>query len=287
MADKPLTYMDYVKAAFNHRTHVPWLGFMPFNKILLGGCIILGFGNPAFWLLGLGLEVGFLSWLSGNPRFQAVVQGQRLLEAQASWREKERETTDRLDPQSRSRYLTLVERCRAILKSDEISAREGSLGGLQTESLNQLLVVFLRLLTLRQRIRETLRTTSAADIDRDIQALTNQIALEKEGSPVLRSLQSTLDIQKARLANLLKSSDNLRFTDSELDRIEKQISLTAEELAVSKDPEKWSAALDGVVQSVKGTSKWMAEHSELFDSMESMPSVDLINAPRPAVRQKN
>jgi len=279
MGDKPLSYWDYVKAAFNQRVPLRGLGAMPMNKLFLAGFGILGFGHPGFWLLGLGLETAYLLYLSGSSRYQALIRGERLSEAQDAWKEREVQILDHLDVSARKRYHALVERCRSILNTQQGSLRDDGLVSIQSDALNQLLYVFLQLLNLRDRIQQTLRMTSAAEIDRDIKQLDAQLEKEKEDTPVYRSLTGRLAIQKARLQNILKSHNNLRYTESELDRIEKQISLTAEELAVSKDPEKWTAALDGVVQSVQGTTKWMADHSDLLDTLNAPPSTDVLQSP--------
>jgi len=83
-----------------------------------------------------------------------------------------------------------------------------------------------------------------------------------------RSLRGTLDIQKRRLENLLKARESLAITEAESDRIEKQVALKREELTVSSDPEMMTARLDGIVDSLQGTTKWMSDNDELFGQLE-------------------
>ena len=105
-----------------------------------------------------------------------------------------------------------------------------------------------------------------------------------------RTLQGTLDIQKARLDNYNKNLDRIRFAEAELDRIEKQVSLIAEEVVVGKNAEHWSRILDGVVQSIQGTTQWMADNSEILESVDATGYSGSLGAPasspRPAVKQK-
>jgi hypothetical protein len=287
MATGELSFWDYVRAAFHWKTAVPLLGRMPLNKLALAGFAILGFGNPGFWLLGVGLEAAYLLMLAGNPRFQNLVGGMRMLEMKESWAERQQDILERLDRKDRERYERLVEQCRAIVRTEDGSNVGEGIAGLKSEGLNQLLGISLKLLTMRSRILETLSKTRSEDLQADIDQLNKKIVSEKEDSPVRRALQGTLEIQQTRLANLNKSLENLKFTETELERIEKQVSLISEEIAVSRDPEQWSVTLDGVVKSIQGTSRWVADNSALFDSMESStPPVDVIQAPaRKGIKQ--
>nr|MBA3846037.1 hypothetical protein [Planctomycetota bacterium] len=54
-------------AAFNAR---PWGLLIPPNWIMLGAFGLLGVLNPGFWLVGLGLEIGYLYALASNERFR-------------------------------------------------------------------------------------------------------------------------------------------------------------------------------------------------------------------------
>ncbi|MGI8907535.1 MAG: hypothetical protein ACR2IE_13715 [Candidatus Sumerlaeaceae bacterium] len=286
MAAGDLGYWDYVKAAFNWKAYVPLLGNMPLNKFALAGFGILGFGNPGFWLLGLAYEAGYLVWLPSNERFQNIVRGRRLLQSQQSSEQQKATMLQALDADSRERYERLAAQCEAVLRAEAAPAFAQDIAGLKSEGLAQLLNIFFKLLHLRVRILETLDRTKGSDIEVDIKRLETAIANEVEGSPVQRALKGTLDIQKTRLENLTRSAENLRFTETELDRIEKQVSLISEEAAVSKTPEQWSSTLDGVVRSLQGTSKWMVDNSQLFESIESpMPQVNLAVRKAGQVRQ--
>ena len=97
------------------------------------------------------------------------------------------------------------------------------------------------------------------------------MAKEPETSPVYRSLKGTLDIQNRRLENRNRAEESLKVAENELDRIEKQVTLITEETTVSSDPEVLSVRLDGVIQSLQGTTQWMSEHGEFFSSLETDP----------------
>ena len=69
MSAKP-GFTDYIRAAFNAR---PWGMFVAPNWIGLGAFGLLGTMDPGFWVLGAGLELGYLLALSTNPRFQRAI----------------------------------------------------------------------------------------------------------------------------------------------------------------------------------------------------------------------
>jgi hypothetical protein len=282
-----LGYGDYVKAAFRWKTHLPLLGKMPLNYFALAGFGILGLGNPGFWLLGLAYEAAYLVWLPSSERFQKIVRGQQILQSQESFEEQKAGMLLALDPDSRARYLRLEAQCQSVLHAENTPVIGRDVAGLQSEGLAQLLGIFYKLLSLRVRILDTLHRTNREDIEIDIKRLQSEISKEPETSPVRRALQGTLDIQNTRLENLTRSAENLRFTETELDRIEKQVSLIAEQAAVSKSPEQWSSTLDGVVKSLQGTSKWMVDNSQLFEQIEApVPQMSVSPAAqRPRISQ--
>ncbi len=279
MAERELRFWRYLLAAFGWKVPVRGLGHVPLN--LLGVIIfgVLGLVNPGFWALGLGVEVTYLAWLGSNERFQKLVLALHLE------REKEREKSRPesytaaaikqarlialLDRESQARYQALRQACGAVVQTADSNA--GLVGSTELKSggLEQLLWIFLKLLLSRHRIQMILAQTSKADIEREIQAAEARLAAEPEGSAVQRTLRGTLDIQKKRLENLLQAGESLKVTEAELERIEKQVALMREEVSVSSDPELVSVRLDGIVDSLQGTTKWMNEHDELFGQLDS------------------
>ena len=84
MADKP-GFMQYLTAAFNAR---PFGMFVAPNWMGLAAFGLLGIINPGFWVLGAGLEIGYLLALATNValsphrrRAPAVRRGTRLDDA--------------------------------------------------------------------------------------------------------------------------------------------------------------------------------------------------------------
>lgn len=271
--EKPaLGYLDYVKAAFRWPVRLPLLGPMPLNKLLVAGFAILGFGHPGFWLLGAAYEIAYLVWLPGNPRFQNLVRATMQGRIDEQWEEREGEILARLTRDAQLRYRQLADRCRQILHPAETSSLAG-IEDLKAGNLNHMLWIFLNLLLTRQRIRENLDKCLQENLQGEIDKLRSKLAAEKPDSPVARSLSGTLEIQQKRLENQAKASEGLRVTEAELYRIEKQIALIQEELAVCKDPQVLSARLDGVVKSLQDTNQWMSDNVQLLSTLDEEPPI--------------
>ncbi|MDH3525387.1 MAG: hypothetical protein OES32_17580 [Acidobacteriota bacterium] len=271
MASPALSYADYVKAAFHRRVALPLLGALPANKMMLGVFAVLGLANPGFWLLGAAVEVAYLFGLAGSPRFRKLVDGERLLRLQQGWDGRVHDAVERLIPPSQERYRRLLDQCRRIL-GISATLESDSLGGLRDmrgQSLNQLLWIFLRLLTSRQVILSNVKELDGPALEREIEQLEKRLAGIESGTgeALRRSLEGTLEIRRKRLENLERATASLRVTEAELERIEQQVELIREETAVGGKPEFLSARLDAVTSSMTEASRWMDENSDLFSAL--------------------
>ena len=148
MAEKP-GFFDYITAAFNAR---PFGMFVAPNWIGLGAFGLLGVMEPGFWVLGAGLELGYLLALATNERFQRLVAAVPLVEATADWNKRIHALLGRLDPGDRRIYDLLSQRCRSIIDLQLTGANAEVPGGLeaQADSLGRLSWMFLRLLVARR-----------------------------------------------------------------------------------------------------------------------------------------
>ena len=261
-------FWDYVKAAFLRRARLPGLGHMPLNLTGLAGIALLGLWNPGFWLLGIAIEVAYLVLKASSPRFQKLIQGEALLMQQKGGEQKVQQVIQSLGPPSMERYRRLLEQCRLIPGLQQGSTDPTStLGDLRGGSLNQLLWLFIRLLSSRELMVATLTQVNPASLEGDVAKLKERLAQADPESPLGRSLKATLDIQSKRLENLAKAKGSLEVVESELDRIEQQVRLIREESAVSGGPEFISARLDQVSATLSETSQWMDQHAEFFSSL--------------------
>jgi len=270
MAGASLSFGDYVKAAFFRPMKVPLLGAMPANLMALGALGLLGLAiSPGFWLLGAALETTYLFALAGSARFQRLVQGEQALQTQAEWSLRIGRAVDRLSGEGRERYRALVAQCRKVLGVSETLDVDSLVGvrDLRGQGLNQLLSIFLRLLTSKDIITQNVRNLDGTRLRKEIEALEKRLAGADPESALHRSLKGTADIQRRRLENLDKAAESLQVIEAELDRIEQQVELIREESAVSGKPEALSLRLDAVTSTMADTTRWMDENADFFDSL--------------------
>jgi hypothetical protein len=280
MAGEPLSYWDYVKAAFWKPVRSRVLGAMPLTQMLLASFGLAGFINPGFWLLGLAGLVAFVGGRSASERFQKLVEGERLLARSVTAEDRMKLAYDRLQPASQARYRSVVVVCREVLGLGTASG-EGGLTDFRAGNLNQMLWLFLRLLASRESITDTVARIDRRQLETGLDAIKARLAsaTDPEGA-LARSLRATLEIQEKRLTNLDAATNNLAVIDAELERIEQQVRLVREESAVSRSPEALSARLDAVSSTLSETSRWMDQHADL---MTDMTSADIDASSLPAL----
>lgn len=224
---------ELLKRAFWLTVPVPGLGRLPVNLLGLVAFAILGFGHPSFWLLGAGLEVGYLAALSSNPRFQRAVRAQLRSAGTAEAQENRLELIRRLDPEARRRLALLEEKCvRALERSRD--ARDGDFAlESSREGLDRLQWIYLKLLVARHHLEGSRVSASEEGLKRQIAAL--ESSLESARSRQLRSSQeATLKILRQRLSNLEHCEQTLNEVDSDLARIEAQVDLALESAAMRR-----------------------------------------------------
>jgi hypothetical protein len=267
-------FFDYLRAAFNAR---PFGMFVAPNWIGLGAFALLGLTNPGFWVLGAGLELGYLAVLATNPRFQRTVNAERISSSDGDWQRKIGGLVARLDQPDRRLYEALLGRCRAIL-DQQLQGGEIPHGlDSQSEGLGRLLWLFLRLLVARQAIRRVLADAErGASLDARLRDLDAQIARPDLTDDLRRSLNSQAEILRQRLAQQLEARQKLAFLDAELTRIQEQAELIREQAALSTDPELLSQRIDEIAATLGGTSQWIRDQQKVYGAME-----DLLTEPPP------
>lgn len=267
------SFGDYLQQAFGWKWRVPLLGKMPLNAIGLGAFAVAGLANPGFWLLGVALEVAYVIGLASSDRFQKVVQAQRQYAQKETYEQKMAKAFNRLSPPSKGRYQRLYEACGRTLGITE-ALQEDDLAGmrdLRSGGLTQLLNIFLRLLTSRELIGETLSRIDRPKLEEEARQLEERLAKEAPESPLRRALQGTLDIQKKRLENFHRAEQSKVLIDAELERIEQHVVLIGEEAATTGNAEDFSSRLDSVTSALSETNRWLEQNAALFGGLDSDP----------------
>ena len=274
MAAKP-GFLDYVSAAFNAR---PFGMIVAPNWVGLGAFGLLGIMNPGFWVLGAGLELGYLLLLSTNPRFQRAIASQPLSASRSEWNARIQRLIGRLGDEDRGRYEALAERCRSIIDLQTHGGTEVPQGiEAQADSLGRLSWMFLRLLVARATIVSVLGDGEDDDVlERRRTALKRQAADESGAPELRRSLEGQIEILEQRIEQRRQAEHKLAYIEAELARIEEQVELIREQAALSTDPELLSRRIDEIAATLGGTGQWIRDQQQVYGAME-----DLLSEPPP------
>lgn len=274
MAQKP-GFMSYVAAAFNAR---PFGMFVAPNWIGLAALGLLGIANPGFWVLGAGLELGYLLTLATNSRFQRAVASGPLSAARAEWNGRINRLLGRLDEEDRGRYSALADRCASIIELQTHGGTDTPIGiETQADSLGRLSWMFLRLLVARGTILKVLgRSEGDQVLEQRRRSLEKQARDENAPPDLRRSLEGQLDILGQRIHQRAEADKKLAFIDAELARIEEQVELIREQAALSTDPEILSRRIDEITATLGGTGQWIRDQQAVYGAMD-----DLLTEPPP------
>ncbi len=268
---------DYIRKAFNAR---PIGMFIPPNWIGLGVFGMLGMLDPGVWVIGMGLELGYLWILGTNHRFQRFVAASQQLQARQQWQGKIDALVRQLGSEDQQRYRNLEGRCRGILEQ-QVHLQTPSQGlQAEQEGLGRLLWVYLRLLTTRQAIYRVIRV--AAESPDESAALEQRIGTlqarlnEPLSEELKRSLTGQIEILQQRLEKRREAKQKLAFLDAELTRIQEQVELVREQAVLSADPETLSQRIDQVTATLGSTTQWISDQQKIYGAVE-----DLMSEPPP------
>jgi len=271
---------ELVREAFNAR---PAGMFVPPNWVGLAAFGLFGLLNPGIWILGAGLELGYLFTLVTNRRFQRFVAGLAGAAEVRRSEEKLAELVARLDEEDERRYRRLDRRCRAIVTQQSLVSRSETGVAAQGESLGRLLWIYLRLLLTRRAVTELIEQSQASESDGErlserLSAIEERVAGEGLSEELKKSLVGQADILRQRLEKRHEALEKRDFLEAELTRIEEQVELVREQAALSTDPELVSQRIDQITATLGGTNRWITEQERILGTME-----DLLTDPPPVV----
>jgi hypothetical protein len=269
-------FFDYVAAAFNAR---PIGMFVAPNWVGLGAFGLLGLLNPGFWVLGAGLELGYLLVLATHPRFQRLIAARPVSEANVEWNRRIQGLLGRLDPNDRRVYDALAERCRSIIDLQLHGSGSTAPGGLeaQADSLGRLSWMFLRLLVARRTIQHVVgEAGDGTDLRKRLSTLERQHKDDALGEELRRSLGGQIEILNQRLRQRTDAERQLAYIEAELERIQQQVELIREQAALSTDPEMLSQRIDEIAATLGTTGQWIRDQQKVYGAME-----DLLSEPPP------
>ncbi len=279
-----LTISDYVKTAFKGQNNV---------ILLIGGLLaaIISF-QPLFVLpIVIALEVLYLVLRSQSPRFQALVRAR----LQASQRVDSQQTADRilfsLNERRRVRFERVRSRCLALQTSVKRTGSSSQLGSLledqQTESVNQLLWVFLRTLAYEQALESFITSVPRTEIQNTLKQTETALASGDLNESMRQAYTENLDVLKKRIENLERAEANMKGLDARLVRVENSIMLIQEQALTRQDPAFIEAEVSSATAGLTSMEKVLGSIDlPAFDAVPSGPAPELLTLGPPPIPEE-
>ena len=261
-------FTKYLKAAFVN----PWN-----LLVFLGGsafALISGHPDILFPLVAAG-EIGYLGMLASHPRFQKAIDAHEAAATRADVSQTTQRTLERilrtLPPKSLERFSALRGRCLELrqlaseLKNPLEQQADRPFEESQTQGLDRLLWLYLRLLFTQYSLARFLQKTRPEEIDRDIARINAQLkatpadAADLHAQRIRKTLEDNLATCQARLTNLKKGQENLQLVELQLDQLENRIKSLGELSVNRQEPEFISSQVEHVADSMKQTEDTLSE----------------------------
>jgi hypothetical protein len=261
---------------------------IPPNWVGLAAFGVLGFLNPGFWLVGAGLELGYLLACVSSKRFRDLVDARIRLRRGDDAESRVRKVLVKLGAAERERFAVLDARCRTILAEIRSgSSAAAGVGTAQADSLAAFRWAYLQLLVMRRSLRRMFEQArdgeeNAATLLDRLEDLSRRLSREHMPEELRASLTSQREVLTRRLQRHTEGHDRLEHIESELARIEHHVELVREEVMVGQSPERAAERVDLAAGSLEGTTKWIREQSTLNDSVAGL----LLETP-PAIAEQS
>ena len=233
----------YLKSAFLVSVDVPSLGRIPVNVLGAAAFGILGFAQPAFWLLGLAIEAAIVPALAFNPRFQKMVEARSLELTQESADQKRQALIKLLENSAQQRLWALAKKCNQVLGVFRSQGAEDYIIDSNDQALKNLEWVYLKLLVAQHHLMNPSSETEQS-LEKKIQELEADLRDGEETESLRQSKTATLNILKKRLATRRKKQETLEEIESDLTRIDNQVDLILENATVQGKPQTISTDIE-------------------------------------------
>jgi hypothetical protein len=242
---------------------VPSLGRVPVNALAVSAFGILGFAQPAFWLLGLAIEAVVVPSLAFNPRFQKVVEARSLSTSEESAEQKRAALVKLLEATAQQRLWALAKKCDQVLDVFRSQQAEDYILDSNDQALKNLEWVYLKLLVARHHLMSPTNDTEQS-LSKKIEELEKDLQDGEETETLRQSKTATLNILKKRLSTMHKKQQTLEEIESDLTRIDNQVDLILENATVQGKPQTISADIE-LASDLLGGSVFGEDESAISD----------------------
>jgi len=233
----------YLKSAFLVSVDVPSLGRLPVNVLGTAAFAILGFAEPAFWLVGMAVEAAVVPALAFNPRFQKYVEAQSHQLSEGNAEQRRQALVKLLETSAQQRLWGLAKKCNQVLEVYRSQQAEDYMIESNDQALKNLEWVYLKLLVARHHLLNP-SSESEESLENKIKELDRDLRQGEETESLRQSKMATLNILKKRLATMHKKQQTLEEIESDLTRIDNQVDLILENATVQQKPQTISADIE-------------------------------------------
>ncbi len=251
----------YLHAAFWVRERLPFLGPLPVNVLAMAAFLTLGFGHPAFWLLGLLGETAYLWAMTSSERFRKIVDALEWQTENENGNERQKALVEKLNEEHRHRREQLHEQLTEVRQAYEEFAGEDVTAQGNLSSLRELDAAYAKLLLARQHLMESNQRTKNSAIENDVRELEEELTNEGLSSTARSSKEATLELLQKRLEAARQRVETLVEIESDLERIEAQFNLAVDSAAMRSKPEDLHVDVD-LTSRLISTSELVARRLE-------------------------
>jgi hypothetical protein len=232
---------DYLRAAFKE----------PYNLILLAGGVLAGVVTlmpMVVWPIVGALELLYLFGVGTNPRYQAVVRARQRGMASGggatATAPEPQQLVASLSADRQQRFEAVRRRCVNLQRAIRQHAGQGSgsldmgaiLESSQQDSINQLLLVFLRTLTFEQVLDTFVSSMPKKELESTLERTKAALADPATSEKMRAAHSENLAVLEKRLENLRHAEENREMIRARLVRVENSILLIQEQAITRQDP---------------------------------------------------
>jgi hypothetical protein len=199
------------------------------------GVLILGFGQPAFWLLGAAAEVGYLVLMATNPRFQKLMHVRERQAASKDDEERQEALLASLTSESRARLRKLEESCERLARTAAAHELGEAAVNVKRQAIKRLAWLFLKLLVALDHLKSGDAAGDAQQLETERAQIEKELAQPDLSGSLRRSKEATLRILEQRVLNVGRHAEALAEVSSDLKRIEEQVRLALEQARLKGD----------------------------------------------------
>ena len=202
----------YLREAFLARPEITGLGKVPVNVILLAGVGILGFGEHAVWLAGLGAEVAYLYACFTNERFRRWVDARNTVVEKTSAERQRQDLVNALVPPRREKLQKLQKRGDRILELYRQNQTDPLIVETNQHSLERMTWYYLKLLLAQQNLESLASETNAVELTHQIEALQKETTALSANANLRESKLATIRVLGKRPVRRVTFSPSANLT---------------------------------------------------------------------------